>query len=617
MRKRHSNPGSAPNWLFSGNHLTDEGLLRSLDGELLPEDASFVDVHIQSCWSCRSRRQAIGCCIADLASYQNAVTSSYPPPPLDGRAVFLARLDALASEMDHTSRPMRWFDGAAWFFRLGQINQFARIAAVLVLFVSALIFYFLRTSTVVSADELLNRTAASEVKLLGTATEPVVVQKLRVSVSKKSLTRTLYRDVAHNRIASRTEASAIGEAQFKAAYSKSSLDWNAPLDVEAYRHWRATRPASSDRVVRLGDDQLMLETTYSTGPVTEADLTIRTADYHAVKESIRLQDNSEIEIAELSYDVIPFVSAPTAIFGVPAAQFAAVRPAVAILPHVMPSRAELGAAEVEVESVLHGLGADLGEQINIATHDGHDVLITGVVNDDARKQELVSSLRTIPHTRLHILTIDEAAQQSPSSPETSQATSATSPVRVMVAAPPLLDSQLNTRFPDKDQRIAYVNQTLSLVQSASARAWALNRLVDRHPPQQVAALDDGARRELQVLVADHVSALREDISSLQNQVAEILSGTSNTPAANTSVMTPLETSSSDTLEFSDDWRDRIRRIHSSTEAVHEAVSALLTSSQPSDQNDVNAIEVNLRTSLTQLQTELQILDQKVRRTNLK
>jgi peptidoglycan hydrolase CwlO-like protein len=165
--------------------------------------------------------------------------------------------------------------------------------------------------------------------------------------------------------------------------------------------------------------------------------------------------------------------------------------------------------------------------------------------------------------------------------------------------------------------MAYVNQTLSLVQSASARAWALNRLVDRHPPQQVAALDDDARRQLQVLVADHVSALREDISSLQNQVAEILSGTSNTPAANTSVMTPPETSSSDTLEFSDDWRDRIRRIHSSTEAVHEAVSALLTSSQPSDQNDVNAIEVNLRTSLTQLQTELQVLDQKVHRTNLK
>jgi hypothetical protein len=616
MRKRHSNPGSAMNWLFSGNHLTDEGLLRSLDGELLPRESEFVDAHIQSCWSCRSRRRMIGCCIADLASYQNATTAPYLPPPLDGRAVFLARLDALASEMEHTSRPMSWLDGATRFFRLDQINQFARIAAVLVLLVSAGIFYFLRAPTIVSADELLNLTAASEVKSLRAAAEPVVVQKLRVSVGKKSLTRTVYRDVAHNRIAGHTEASGTEEAQIKAAYLKSSLDWNSPLDAETYRRWRETRPASRDRVVRLRDDQLILETTYSAGSVIEADLTVRIADYHAVKESFRFQDNSEIEIAELSYDVIPFASAPSGIFGVPA-QLGAVRPSVASMRPVLSSIAELATAEVEVESVLHQLGADLGEQINIATYDGHDVSIAGVVSNDARKQELVSSLRPIPHTRLHILTVDEAAAQSPSSMETNQASDATSQVRVMVGAPPLLDSQLNTRFPDKDQRIAYVNQTLSLAQSASARAWALNRLADRHPPQQVAALDDDARRQLQVLVTDHVSALREDISSLQNQMAEILSGTSNTPAANTSVMTPSETGSSDTLEFSDDWRDRIRRIHSSTEAVHEAVSALLTSSQPSDQKDVNAIEVNLRTSLTQLQTELQVLDQKVHRTNLK
>jgi hypothetical protein len=176
----------------------------------------------------------------------------------------------------------------------------------------------------------------------------------------------------------------------------------------------ATRPASRDRVVRFRNDQLILETTYSTGSVIEADLTIRIADYHAVKESFRFQDNSEIEIAELSYDVIPFASAPTGIFGEPAAQLAAVRPSVAIMRPVLPSRAELAGAEVEVESVLHELGADLGEQINIATHDGHDVSIAGVVSNDARKQELVSSLRPIPHTRLHILTVDEAAAQSPS-----------------------------------------------------------------------------------------------------------------------------------------------------------------------------------------------------------
>jgi peptidoglycan hydrolase CwlO-like protein len=188
---------------------------------------------------------------------------------------------------------------------------------------------------------------------------------------------------------------------------------------------------------------------------------------------------------------------------------------------------------------------------------------------------------------------------------------------VVAASAPLLEEQLNTVFADNDRRIEYVNQTLSLVQSASARAWALNRLADRYTPHAVAVLDDEERRKLQVLLTDHVSALSEDISSLQNQLGEILSGASNTPAANTSVNTPLKSDSTHTLEVPEDWRDRTRRVHSSTEAVHEAVVTLLSSSQPSDQNDTNAIEVNLRTSLTQLQTELQALNQIVHETDLK
>jgi hypothetical protein len=615
MTKRHSNPGRATRWLFSGSHLTDEALLRSLDGELSPREAADVDGHVQSCWSCRSRGQAIGQGIGDLFEYQNAVIAPYLPPPADQRSVFLARLDALASEMGRPSRLKSWLNEATQLFSLGPINQFARIAGVLVLLASTLIVYFARTSNAVSADELLNLAEASEVKSLKSVAEPVVVQKFRISVGEKSLTRTVYRDVAHHRTTSRTDPSAIGEAQVKAAYLKSSLDWDAPLDAETYSRWRAIRRISSDRVVRFGNDRLMLETTYSADPVAKADLTVRIADYHAIKESFRLQDNSEIEIAELSYNVVPFASVPADIFGRPAS-LPMVRTPVVVMPRaVQPGRAELAASEVEAEVVLHGLGADLGEQIKITNRVGHEVFIEGVVGDDARKQQLLSALQTIPHMRLHISTIDEAAQQS--SPAANAVHPATSTVQRIVAAPPLLDAQLNARFPDKDQRIAYVNQTLSLAQLASARAWALNRLADRHPPQEVAVLDDDARRQLQVLLTDHVSALREDISSLQNQLGEILSRSSNTPAANTSVKASMESSSINAPDSSEDWRGRILRIHSSTEAIHEAVVALLSSSQPSDQDDGAAIEINLRTSLTQLQTELQTLDQRVHETDLK
>jgi hypothetical protein len=617
MRKPYSNPGGdARERLFSGSHLTDHALLLSLDGELSSREVADVDVHVQSCWSCRGRRQAIGQSIADLVDYQNAVTAPYLPPPVDQRAIFLARLDALAIEMGRPSRLRNFLNGAIRILRLNQMNQFVWTAGALALMVSVPIVYFLQTPPVVSADELLNLTAASEVRSLKTAAEPVVVQKLRISMGKKTLTRTVYRDIAHNRTTSRTDGSDIGEAQVRAAYSKTSLDWDSQLDANSYRHWRAGRPANTDKVVRLGTDELRLETTPSTGPVAEADLTVRLADYHAVSENFHLQDHSEIEIAELSYDVIPFASLPPGIFGVPA-QIAMPRLSIAATMHsVLPSAAELAEAEVKTDSVLHGLGADLGEQINITTHAGREVMVEGVVGDDVRKHELVSALQKVPFTRLHLLTIDEAAQRALSSPVADPASSV-SAGPVMVASPPLLEVQLGARFPDKDQRIAYVNQTLSLAQLASARAWALNRLADRYPAQRIAVLNDDARQQVQMLLTDHVSALREDISSLQNQLGEILSRTSNTPAANTSLTAPLQSNSASAPEFSEDWRTRVRRAHSSTEAVHEAIAALLTSSPSSDHNDAEAIEVNLRTSLTQLRTDLQLLGQDIQKPNLK
>jgi hypothetical protein len=618
MRKPYSKPGGdAREKLFSGSHLTDHALLLSLDGELSSREAADVDVHVQSCWSCRGRRQAIGQSIADLVDYQNAVTEPYLPPPIDQRAIFLARLDSLAAEIGHPSWLSRRFNEAVRFLRLNQRNQFAWVAGALVLCISIPAFHLLRTPPVVSADELLNLTAASEIRSLKTAEEPVVVQKLRISMGKKTLTRTVYRDVAHNRITSRTDGSNIGEAQVKAAYSQTSLDWDSQLDANSYRHWRAALPANNDKVVRLASDALRLETTPSTGPVTEADLTVRIADYHAISESFHLQDRSEIDIAELSYDVIPFASLPPGIFGVPA-QIAMPRFSVAATLHsVLPTAAELAEAEVKADSVLHGLGADLGEQINITTNAGREVLVEGVVGDEARKHELLSALQKVPHTQLRLSTIDEAAQRAPSSPVADLAQPSASVGPMIVASPPLLEAQLVARFPDKDQRIAYVNQTLSLAQLASARAWALNRLADRYPAQQIAVLNDDARLQVQVLLTDHVSALREDINSLQNQLGEILSRTSNTPAANTALTASLPSGSASTPERPEDWRTRVRRVHSSTEAVHEAIAALLTSSPSSDHNDAEAIEVNLRTSLTQLRTDLQLLGQDIQKPNLK
>jgi hypothetical protein len=599
--------------LTAGDHLSDEDLIRSLDGELSSRQSGKIDAHLLSCWSCRGRKHVIEEGIRDLVDYQNAVAAPYLPPSMEQRAIFIARLNSMASEIE---RPWQWnrvLGPVLQFFKLHPVNQVAQIAAILLLAASGMVAYLVRSSSVVSADELLNRSTASYAKTLETTPEPIIVQKLHVQIGREALTRTIYRDIAHNRATSRTEANGTGEERAKAAYAKSSLDWNSPLEPQVYRHWLEGHSRSRERVVQSGVNQLTLQTEFSSGPVAEANLTVRTTDYHAIEESIRFEDQSEIEIAEVSYDVIPFASLPEEVFGFPLAPVLARIPAQPALRVLTPTNAELVSAEVQAESALHALGGDLGEQIDISIQPGQGVLIDGVVSDDARRQRLLAALGDILHTRVRLLTVDEAVQQSEATSSAGGSRTATPSVQVMVATPPLLDAQLNSRFPDKDQRIAYVNQALSLAQLASARAWALNRLADRHPSPDIALLDETTRRDLQALLIDHVSVLREDLSSLQNQLAEILSRSSNTPAANTA--TPID--AGDGAESQKDWRGRIRRVHSSTEAIHEAVVTLLTTSPSGSQNDVEAIEINLRTSLTQLQTELQDLDQEVRKANLR
>src|SRR5438552_4045732 len=77
-------------------HLSDEQLLLALDGELSPREAALVSVHLESCWSCRTRSEQIGEAIGDFVEYRHClIKPSFPPFP-GARAMFVAQLEQLA-----------------------------------------------------------------------------------------------------------------------------------------------------------------------------------------------------------------------------------------------------------------------------------------------------------------------------------------------------------------------------------------------------------------------------------------------------------------------------------------------------------------------------------------
>ncbi len=79
-----------------GVHATDEQLLLFLDGELIHRQAEAVRSHLESCWSCRVRRQKMESAIAGFVESDQMLLGSHTPPK--GWREFDTRLDQLIAE---------------------------------------------------------------------------------------------------------------------------------------------------------------------------------------------------------------------------------------------------------------------------------------------------------------------------------------------------------------------------------------------------------------------------------------------------------------------------------------------------------------------------------------
>ena len=605
-----------PKELLTDGHLTDGALLFALDDELSPRHSAIVKSHLHSCWSCRTRQEKMERLIGSIVDCQNAVSALHPPSAGD-RRIFLARLDSAAAEPDRHFSIKRLAGQLTNYLLPAPGKQLFWAGALLLFSVAGLIFYQFRTPHVVSAKEFLNLAAASELSEMPVAPNRVVIRKIRIQVDGRVINGTAYRDVTNKRNAIREESSDGDALGAEVARLHPYFDLNSMLDVNAYSRWRASLPGADDAVDRVGGNLLRLATSAPSGPIAEGSLTVRASDFHAVKESLRLRDNTQIDVAEETWAVAAMDSIPFGIFetAYPNSSKASSAPAggppapLVSGGNPLPDDAELADSEVEAEVVLHSLGADLNEQIEISVKSNRVVSIEGIVEDESRKQQLTAALQGIPDTELSILTVEEAAAQQKG--ETPTSSRVPSPVKFAASAPPLLDSQLNTRFPDKDQRVQFVDQTLSLTRSVSGRAWALTRLADRYPQQKLASLNEIERGKLVTLLTDHISALREDSSALENQLGQVLSLSSNTSAANAPPPTLPRFDGSSKSKDSDNWRDHVRCINSSVNVIDESTWALLASSPGNSDEKTDVIELNLRTALNGLQAELQITDRQV------
>jgi hypothetical protein len=641
-------------------HLSDEQLLLALDGESSAHEAAQVEVHLEACWSCRTRREQIEKTIGDVVEYRDHLMKPYFPIPTGGRSLFVTRLEQLALSV---GRPPLWNRVVRALRTLGAISQslvprYVWIGALVV--ASLALFSFTRLWRVpkVSASQLLENAQGSEVRALHSVAKPVVYQKLRIRVGGQTVTRTIYRDPVGMRQADRLDvaegaggalASNVGspaepqdqrnavqnaDAELRQTFLTAHLNWQNPLSPASYSAWYKSLGEKLDEVTTVGDGLITLKTTTSEGPIAEARITVRTSDFHPIAEDLRLKDTRQVEVHELAWEVLPMEAINVAIF----APEPALSPEIGRPSSVAPqppglTDAELAEAELRARVAIHAEKADLGEPIeldrDIPGSGQRSVVVRGIVSTPERKNNLLAVLRGIPHIEFRLQTVEEAQSQlnqvtedqsQGAAPQIAQevpareyrvaggnveATRHETPALV-IAGKPALEQQLEEQFPNSEDRAAFVNETVELVQDAMAQAWALRRLGNRYTPDTVTELSSGSQQTLELLIRDHVSVLRQDVDGVRNRISPLLS-----PMPVTAVTRPhMPDALLPAAGTASDWRSTVIQVFSETQRVHDDGVALLAGSGEAF-FEAQAVARELQLTLTELETQLPALYQQV------
>jgi hypothetical protein len=635
-------------------HLTDEQLLLALDGELSSRETARVKGHLKACWSCRARSQAIEDTIAEIVEYRDCLVKSHLPPSIERLETFVSRLEQLADDVGRPSWRSR-IEGQLRFLRAFLQGMIPRHVWVSIVVITSFALFFLLFTHLwqlpkVSASQLLENSQVFEVRKLRSVSDPVVYQKLQIRIGTKAVTRTIYRrsvgtrEVDHIDVigpsGEPTNTSSPGQTLYQsddriqAAESEVrrtllavQWSWQDPLSTTNYSSWRDSLHEKQDEIT-ADNESLTLKTTTSEGSIAEARITFRPIDFHPVAEELRLQDASEVKITEMAWEILPMEAVNPAIFSAATTEDSGAKHPMNLPPR--PQRltdAQLAEVELQARVAMHVAGADLGEQIeldrNNSTADQRSIIVRGIVSTMSRKNDLLAILRAIPNVDVRLQTLEEAtARQDKVSADTSGNTApqvagdvaaredrivdeSIEQIRhatpaVAVASSPALQHQLEERYPNAEDRAAFVNVAVEVAQDALVQAWALRRLRDRYTPDTVAQLSHGSQQTLELLIRDHVSMLRQHVEAVRNMISPIVPPVPSDPTAKETSLAGVMLSAT---PLANDWPTAVTNIFSETQSICDDVVTLLAGSG-SEPSETQALVQDLQLALTKLQTQL-------------
>ena len=553
-----------PSMLFTSDRHPDEDLLfLHIERELAPGEAAQVEGHLGACWACRVRSEEMQKGILAFMEYREKRFTPMLPAPPNGYRDFAGRLRSVS----HESAPWSALDWlkAMWnrlvhFLFPSQLKWASVVATVMAM---VLLYVQVINPPSLSADQLLTRAeAAQDFAVADKPGRPRIVrQTIQVTFDGQTTVKSF--------------TWATGSPS-PSVHWGAEQTWNAPLTASGFAEWRRSLDEKTDTVKRSGGLWL-LETTAPHDFIREASLTVRVADFHPVEQRLRFQDNRELTIKELGFNIQE--QAPRAPESVSKQEPRATAQATANL-NSEPFPVNLDETELQLRYELFKHQWDLGEELAIS-QSGDDVVLSGTVSSQEREANLRSALSALQQVR-----VETNAPNIKSLPAPSPRSSTPTPTP---ASAPLLQSVLEDTFASKEDQSAFVEESLAASEAAISHAWALKRLADRYDDSQVRKLSQDARRKLAEILQGHLQQLNQSHVALDRLFSLL-------PRAAGSVNGSVR-----------DWRDGVLALFAQVQRQDHAVTALLART-PGKTQDLSAMTSEFESSHRTISAFLRSLD---------
>jgi hypothetical protein len=163
------------------------------------------------------------------------------------------------------------------------------------------------------------------------------------------------------------------------------------------------------------------------------------------------------------------------------------------------------------------VGADLGERITVERHASGQLELSGVVETEQRKREIMNELASLagnPAVKIDIQTVAEALARQAQQKARSRATPA--PVTQQnieinsdaIAAAP----ELRGHFSSDEQMREFAARMVRQSRSAISHVYALKRLMSQFTPDSLRALTPEAKSKWLELVRAHARAYQAELA---------------------------------------------------------------------------------------------------------